>query len=204
MGCLNWKPLLTNPRERSWKTLEKAKVSERKNKHRYSPPSGAFQRWSSAMQMTCPPANSAPRTPRDPFICDGGWSKVHGSHPLASPLWYTANYLDGHRGRGQLVINYPEIPETGKAWWGWGRSAARCDSSPPLHWESGETGLVQATVKWQDILVVGSIIICFGNILDVSLLCWAGKEEVFEPLNPVHLALFLLTAVWEGEGNTGA
>ena len=154
--------------------------------------------------MTCPPANSAPSTARDPCIRDGGWYKVHGSHPLPSPLRYTANYPDGHRGGGQLIVNYPEIPEAGKGWRGWGWSAAHCDSSAPLHWENRETSLVQATVKRQDILVVGSIIICFGNILVVSLLCWAGEEEAFEPLNPVRLALFLLTAMWEGEGNTWA
>lgn len=45
--------------------------------------------------------------------------------------------------------------------------------------------------------MVGSIIICFGNILDISLLHWEGEEEVFEPLNPVHLAVFLLTAMCE-------
>lgn len=56
-------------------------------------------------------------------------------------------------------------------------------------------GLVQATAKWQDVPVVSSIVICFGNILDISLLCWAEEEEVFEPLNPVCLALFLFTAV---------
>jgi len=39
---------------------------------------------------------------------------VHSSHPLANALWYTANYLEGHRGREQLAINYPEIPEAGK------------------------------------------------------------------------------------------
>lgn len=70
----------------------------------------------------------------------------------------------------------------------------RCDSSAALRWEN-KTGLVRATVKWQDILVVGSIVICFGNILDISLLCWAGEKEVFEPLNPVCLAQFLFTAV---------
>lgn len=70
-----------------------------------------------------------------------------------------------------------------------------CDSFALLHRENSKTGLVQATAKWQDILVVGSIIICFGNILDISLLCWAGEEEVFEPLNPVCLPLFLFTAV---------
>lgn len=152
--------------------------------------------------MTRPPANSAPSAPRDPCTHDAGWSKGHGSHPFASPLRYAANYLDGRRGRGQLVINYPEIPEAGKGWWGWGRSVARCNSSAQLHWENSETSLAQATVKRQDVLVAGSIIISFGNSLDISLLCWAGEEEEYEPLNPVRLALFLFTAAWEGEGNT--
>lgn len=50
--------------------------------------------------------------------------------------------------------------------------------------------------------MVGSIVICFGNILGISPLCWAGEEEVFEPLNPECLALFLFTVVREGEGST--
>lgn len=128
------------------------------------------------------------------------WWRVIQRAQLSPFSKYTANHLDSHR--GQLVISYPEIPEAGKGWQGWGRRT-RCDSSAPLQWEN-KTGLVQATVKWQDILVVGSIVICFGNILDISLLCWAGEEEVFEPLNPVCLAQFLFTAVREGKGNTWA
>lgn len=84
-----------------------------------------------------------------------------------------------------------------------GRGRRRCcDSAAPLHQEKSKTGWAQATAKWQDILVVGSIVICFGNILDISPLFWAGEEEVFEPLNPECLALFLFTGVREGEGST--
>lgn len=139
--------------------------------------SGAFQKWSGAIQMTRPPENSAPSTPRDPCNRDGGWYKVHGSHPLVCPLRYAANYLDGHRGRVQLVINYPEIPEAGKGWWGWGCRATCCESSALLHWENSETGLVQATVKWQDILVAGSIIICFGSILIFLFFVGQGRRK---------------------------
>lgn len=43
---------------------------------------------------------------------------------------------------------------------------------------------MQATVKWQDILVAGSSIICFGNILGISSLLERVGEGDVEPLNP--------------------
>lgn len=165
-GCLNRKPLLTKPRERSWKPLEKAKLSESKNKHWCIPPGfpvvhfkdGATPcRW-----HVHPQARHQVHQEIHVFMMEGDPKCM--ALTLSSPLQYTANYLDSHRGRGQLVINYPEIPEAGKGWRGWGRHAPCCISSALLHWENSKTSFTQATVKCQDILVVGSIIICFGDI----------------------------------------
>lgn len=200
MGHLNWKPILRKPRERSWKTLAKPKLSESKNKHWCCPhgvPVMCFMVEQCHADDTLSILNfGTEHGKRSTHL----WWRVIQRTRLSPFSKYTANH---HRGRGQLVINYPEISGAGKGWRGWGRRT-RCDFSAPLHWENSKTGLVQATAKWQDILVVGFIIICFGNILGISFLCWAGGEEVFEPLNPVYLALFLFTAVWEGEGNTWA
>lgn len=73
------------------------------------------------MQMTSPSSILTLSTTRDL------WWRVIQSAWLSPFCQYTANHLDSHR--GQLVINYPEIPEAGKGWRGWGWRML-CDSSP--------------------------------------------------------------------------
>lgn len=113
------------------------------------------------------------------------------SHPPASLLQHNADYLGSHRGREQLVKEYVEVPEAGKGWQE--KAEVKVHHAMTLLLRSTGKPVSSAWYKWQYILVVGSILGFFKNILGISLLCWTGEEEVLEPLNAVYLALFLLT-----------